>query len=531
MILQKKLSVMTRTEADAPVSILIVDDRLDKLLAIETALGDLQQNLVRATSGLEALRLLLKQDFAVILLDVSMPNMDGFETASLIRQRERSEHTPIIFVTSISTTETHVTRGYSLGAVDYIFSPVEPEIIRAKVAVFIDLFKKTEQIRRQSELLRIAAEDRAADLEFRLHNLLNRLEVGVFRAAPEGELVEANPAFFRLMDIPYEKSLTALNLHKLVPESMVHEALSGKVPEPMDIQVNRQDGSKTWLLLSISVVVDPAAKQVLEGMVEDITDRKTKEQQLTDLNSNLARGVAERTEALRVSQEHLRRSERLASLGTLAAGIAHEINNPLNGILMTARYAMRPNAKIPPSQAFSIICDEAMRGGQIVKGILKFAKEETVHKSPTDINEVIRHSRDLVRAYPPTSKLAIELELAENIPHVHINPTAIEQVLVNLISNAAEASDGVALVTLRTQPRESAVRLEIADNGPGISEDTITHIFDPFFSTKRQKGGTGLGLSICHGIVTEHGGTISVRSQMGQGTTFSIDLPYTPKTF
>ena len=132
-------------------NILIVDDRPDKLLALEVALSELKENIVVAQSGKEALRCLLKQDFAVILLDVNMPGMDGFETAALIRQRPRSEATPIIFVSAINDTENHVTRGYSLGAVDYILTPVVPEILRAKVSVFVELFRKTAQIKRQAE--------------------------------------------------------------------------------------------------------------------------------------------------------------------------------------------------------------------------------------------------------------------------------------------------------------------------------------------------------------------------------------------
>src|SRR3954465_12746639 len=137
--------------AEQKVSILIVDDRHDKMLAYQAILSDLEENLVCAKSGKEALRCLLKQDFAVILLDGNMPGMDGFETASLIRQRPRSETTPIIFISAVNDTETHVSRGYSIGAVDYILTPVVPEILRAKIAVFVDLFKKTEQVKRQAE--------------------------------------------------------------------------------------------------------------------------------------------------------------------------------------------------------------------------------------------------------------------------------------------------------------------------------------------------------------------------------------------
>ena len=133
------------------VSILVVDDRPDKLLAYEVMLAELNQNIVCVRSGKEALRHLLKEDFAAILLDVNMPGMDGFETAALIRQRQRCETTPILFVSAINDTVNHISRGYSLGAVDYILTPVVPDILRAKIAVFVDLFKKTEQIKRQAE--------------------------------------------------------------------------------------------------------------------------------------------------------------------------------------------------------------------------------------------------------------------------------------------------------------------------------------------------------------------------------------------
>jgi signal transduction histidine kinase len=157
--------------SDEKVSILVVDDRADKCLSYEVMLARLNQNVVCARSGKEALRHLLQRDFAAILLDVNMPGMDGFETAALIRQRKNSETTPIIFVSAVNDTVSHISRGYSLGAVDYILTPVVPDILRAKIAVFVDLFKKTEQIRRQAEeranLIReqVAAEQARAEAE------------------------------------------------------------------------------------------------------------------------------------------------------------------------------------------------------------------------------------------------------------------------------------------------------------------------------------------------------------------------------
>jgi signal transduction histidine kinase len=141
----------TTYSAGEKVSILVVDDRTDKLLAYEVILAELNQNIVCARSGKEALRHLLQQDFAAVLLDVNMPCMDGFETAALIRQRQRCETTPIIFVSAVNDTVNHISRGYSLGAVDYILTPVVPDILRAKISVFVDLFRKTEQIKRQVE--------------------------------------------------------------------------------------------------------------------------------------------------------------------------------------------------------------------------------------------------------------------------------------------------------------------------------------------------------------------------------------------
>jgi signal transduction histidine kinase len=138
--------LVTPQDQEEKVNILVVDDRPDKLMAVETIIAELGQNVVKAQSGQEALRHLLQTDFAVILLDVNMPGLDGFETAALIRQRKKSEHTPIIFLTAVSDTETHVSRGYSLGAVDYILAPVLPDVLRTKVSVFVELHRKNQQI-------------------------------------------------------------------------------------------------------------------------------------------------------------------------------------------------------------------------------------------------------------------------------------------------------------------------------------------------------------------------------------------------
>src|SRR5919199_4107538 len=154
-------------QPEPKVNILMVDDHPENLVALEAILDSLGQNLVKATSGTEALRCLLDQDFAVILLDVQMPGMDGFETATLIRQRPRSQHTPIIFITAINRSDTHVSRGYSLGAVDYLFKPIEPEILISKVAVFVSLHKKSQEVKRQAQQLEAANQELETEITSR----------------------------------------------------------------------------------------------------------------------------------------------------------------------------------------------------------------------------------------------------------------------------------------------------------------------------------------------------------------------------
>ena len=300
------------------VDILLVDDRVDKLMALESILADKNVNIVKAQSGMEALRLLLKQDFAVIFLDVQMPVMNGFEIASMIRQRPRSEHTPIIFMTALEAGEAHVSRGYSLGAVDYIFAPVAPEVIRAKAGVFIDLFRKTEQVKRQSEWLRAEAERRAALLETRLKRLLNRLNVGIFRTTLDGVLVEANPAFLNLLGLNSIEAAASADLQELrIPPQERPLTLGRHVEDDhlreRDVRLRRANGTRIWCALSRTVSVGEDGTTYVDGLLEDITDRKQAE------------------EALRESERRFRLMADMAPVMMWVAGIGGErtfVNRP-----------------------------------------------------------------------------------------------------------------------------------------------------------------------------------------------------------
>jgi PAS domain S-box-containing protein len=295
---------------DDKVSILLVDDRPDKLMALEAVLGDLGQKLVKATSGKDALKAVLKQDFAVILLDVNMPGMDGFETAALIRQRRKSEKTPIIFFTALSDTDTHVTRGYSLGAVDYLRIPVEPEILRAKVAAFVDLYKKTEKVKQQAEMMRELQE---REHRSQLAEATDRLEAETKRnrfftlaidmlaiAGFDGHFKQLNPSWEKTLGFTDEE-LKAKPLIEFVhledrasTEEQLHKLQTGASITYFENRYRTKAGGWRWLGWT-------AAPFAEEGLIyifaRDLTERKVaEEERLHLIREQTARAAAEAAE-------------------------------------------------------------------------------------------------------------------------------------------------------------------------------------------------------------------------------------------
>ncbi len=231
------------------------------------------------------------------------------------------------------------------------------------------------------------------------------------------------------------------------------------------------------------------------------------------------------TERRRIA-EVLRRSERLAGLGTLTAGIAHEIKNPLHTILLTAQLLRRnAGAALVPDQVHAIedIVQEVHRCDRIIRNMLLFARDEPTEKWPADANVLVRR----VKTMASTCELKCELtiQLAPEALWVRANPTELERVLLNLITNAAHAAGSGGKIELATRGRDGEAYITVSDNGAGIPPEHLPHVFEPFFTTRRGQGGTGLGLSMVHGIVTEHAGTIHVESNPGHGTRFVIRIP------
>jgi len=247
----------------------------------------------------------------------------------------------------------------------------------------------------------------------------------------------------------------------------------------------------------------------------------------------IARELERRSQelALKRAEERFRRAERLASVGTLATGIAHEINNPVNSILMTAESAQMARGREDwperAEQALEIVVREAERCGRIVRDVLDLARSDSRGQAPEDLGEVVRRGVDVARKLTKGGGLEVELDLAGDLPPVTLDAGGIERLVVHLLRNAIEASSaGAAQVRVATERAGGdRVRLTVSDRGRGIEPALLERVFDPFFSTRRTSGGMGLGLSLAHGIVEEHGGEIDVESHPGEGATFRIELP------
>jgi two-component system, NtrC family, sensor kinase len=228
----------------------------------------------------------------------------------------------------------------------------------------------------------------------------------------------------------------------------------------------------------------------------------------------------------------LGRNERLASIGLLAAGIAHEINNPIGSALLAAETALAikdsPDAAEHMTACLQNIVASMDRCGRIVRTLMRYSRDEPLERQACNINDVAEQALDLARPYAESPETELLLELDCEAPLTLMNPLEIELVLVNLLRNAVEAGNGRVVVSVRTSRTPGGVRVVVSDNGRGMNEEQLAHVFDPLYTTRREVGGSGLGMSIAYGIVEGHAGHMEVQSQPGKGTTVTIDLPLAP---
>jgi PAS domain S-box-containing protein len=527
------------------VNILLVDDRKDKLLALGAVLSPLGQNIVEAHSGKEALRLLLKNEFAVILMDVSMPTMDGFETAALIRKRPASEHTPIIFVTSIGNSPTQMYQGYSLGAVDYILTPIVPEVLRAKVGVFVELWRKTEHIKQQAERLREVEEtehrrqlaeavDRleAETKRNRFFTLaLDMLGIGDF----DGHLLQVNAAWENVLGYTEDELRGALPAKLVHPQDlpMIYERVQllkqGLPVEYFELRCLHKDGSYRWI--GWTAAPFPAEK-LIYIFGRNVTARREAEEKVMQLNGELEKRIAALTEVNR-------------ELETFNYSISHDLRAPLRSMSGFAQALMDGQAsKLGPLEADYVrrIANSARRMDTLLQDLLEYSRVSRASMPPTTVNldGVVSEIVTLREREIEQAKARVEVKSPLGAVTAHM-PT-VQQILANLIDNGLKfvSKDTTPHLRVWTEPvaangqgadHQRWMRIWVEDNGIGIEKEFHEKIFGLFerLHPSHAFPGTGLGLAIVRKGVERMGGRVGLESQQDHGSRFWVELPVEPE--
>jgi len=384
------------------------------------------------------------------------------------------------------------------------YPPAHPDYYLLYLIDITDRKRLEAQLRRRSSFL---------------NNLINSSVDGIISADMSGKVILFNEAALSLLGYTEEKSLEKLHVSGLYHEGLAREILSrmrsddfggkGKLLHH-EITVLHRDGHDIPVRISGGIIYDKDKEIATFGIFTDL------------------RAMLKIEEDLEQTHNMLMQSEKMAGLGRLAAGVAHEINNPMSGIMLYANLVMEEigdNHQV--SEDLQTIIHEAERCKVIVADLLEFSHQTSYEMEPIDLNEVIQKTLGILKNQPLYHNVAVELNLAMDLPPVLGNAIRLNQVVMNLFVNAAQAMEGNGTLTIvsRTRANKGVNEILIIDSGPGIPEDLQEKIFEPFFTTKTTGEGTGLGLSVSYAIVKEHKGTIRAKSSPGEGTTFTLRFP------
>jgi PAS domain S-box-containing protein len=524
-------SSFDETQARPESRILVVDDNACNRLAFEAILKPLGHPVVTATSGEDALRHVLRQDFALALLDVQMPGMNGFELAALLRSRERIAHLPIIFVTAVSRDFKHVFTGFARGAVDYLLTPVEPELLRAKVRVFLELHRQQDQNRKRAvRLLELELRDHENRSRERLFRVTESIPLPVWGVRRDGRVYVCNAAWTEYSGLTVGQTGVLLGRDCVHPADVEHArskwAQGTDCEQPFDVEcrLRRKCGGYRWYQLR--AVPERGADAIGEFWIVvgvDIDERKTSEQERALLLESEQRARADAESANRMKDEFL-------------ATISHELRTPLNAILGWARMlrtGMLGPTRVP--QAVETIERSAQAQAKLVNDILDVSRivsgKLRLQIGPIDLPTIVSDAIETVR--PAADAKGIDFLWERPLWDVPTrgDPSRVQQIVWNLASNAVKFTPKGGRIRVWLDRDGDCARLFVKDNGMGIAPEFLPFIFDRFrqgnATTTRTHEGLGLGLSIVRHLVELHGGSVRAESAgPGQGAEFVVSLPW-----
>lgn len=522
-------------EMEQQVKILAVDDRYENLLALNSILASSNYDVISLQSGEEVLRYLLKEPadhIAVILMDVQMPGLSGFETAELIKQRKACQDIPIIFLTALSTSIEHVLKGYHVGSIDYLFKPIHPKMLRMKVDGFVNMHLNHQKIKYQSELLHkrtLDLEDtnrKLAEAEEKLKQQNFLLEQWVEERT--SELVDAHEKLIKsqehfkkmfmlspsLMAIRRLPDLTYLEINESWKQYTGYgDEIIGTTLDLLRAEVG--DSRKfNDVIHNCKVKYETKSKEIRTALLStEIIDIENE--------SCLLEVAVDITESLRFESEMARLAQ-LNLVGEMAAGIAHEIRNPMTTIRGFLQL-FRENDRHMQKEYIPIMLEELDRANEIITEYLSLAKNKQSHQQPENINRIIEMLLPLIQAEAVMSGKHVHFQF-EDCPVIQLDDKEMRQLILNMCMNGLEAMSLGGKLRIETYTETEHVVLLIADEGIGINEEHLEKLGRPFFTTKDE--GTGLGLAICYSIAARHQASIEVLSSE-KGTTFLIRFPIT----
>lgn len=514
---------MTDDIASGPdrVKVLLVDDDERNLLALTEVLTPIAE-VVSARSGREALRFLLADDFAVILLDVFMPEMDGYETATLIRARNQTARIPIIFLSAVNKEVEHLNRGYAMGAVDYVFKPVDPVTLRSKVSVFVDLFRLREEVAQRTD----------AENALREANLVAEIErlkaEGALRSAEarQAALLKALPMVLYELEFGADdkprRSFVAGDLKRLVGDDAAG-LLSGEID--WDERIATSD-----IALSAEALAQPSHARTYRWRTSTGANRYISEL-ISPLGSGKWAGTLVDVTDRHVLENQLVQAGKMDAIGQLTGGIAHDFNNLLSAIL--AGISLLQKRMILDEREDAILGKmrhAAEQGVELIRRMMSFARRQELNPVAVDPKLLCDTVGGLVE-HALAGQILIEWDCPPLGMSIYADRSQLELSLLNLIINARDAmpeGGAIAVSFAKFGENEAGagrVRIVVRDTGQGIPPDVLNQITEPFFTTKQEGKGTGLGLAMVAQFVDQSGGTLDISSELGQGTTVSIVLP------